>query len=79
MSIIAIVDTVALEAYSSRLIKVLDAGPLLCLACLWNVKSTKCMQSAQRAYRTLRAAPGRIGGCESGIIAKEPTARNSTM
>lgn len=79
MSITAFVDPVRLQAYSRRLIKVLNSGPLLCLARLWNVKRTKRTQSAQRVYRSWQTAPGRIGGCESTIIAKEPTAHNTTM
>lgn len=74
-----IVDPVWLQAYTRRLIKVLNSGPLLCLACLWNVKRTKRTQSAQRVYRSLQTAPGRIGGCKSTIIAKKPTAYKPTM
>ena len=47
----SIVDPVRLQSYSSILIKVLNAGPLVCLARSWNVKRTKCMQSARHVYR----------------------------
>lgn len=79
MFITAVVGPVELQAYSSRLIKVLDGGPLVCLARLWNVKRTKRTQSSQRVYRSSQAAPWRIGGCGSNIIAKEPTACDSSM
>lgn len=41
------------QAYSRRLIKVLDAGPLVCLARSWNGKRTK-----QRKQPNAFTAPG---------------------